>query len=215
MRWRIALILMGLALLGAGVSPSHNDIETTFVENVDFYNLNLDKEQRQALIDAFKRGDSLSARLGQTRIVGLNEGRQWLRLKTSDQGAIEIKNLMAENGTTTTLLIFTACAPSCNSNVYATNYASKEQPTLKVVKCDVSDFLDRESPDYAIATSLIDLPLIEWTFLNGSDTLRAHLSALEELDEETLRRVKKALSNGDLYYVFDSQKNTFHTIDKP
>lgn len=206
---------MGFALLGAGIIPSRNNIETTFVENVDFYNLTLNQEQRQTLINAFKKGDSLSSGLEKTKIVGLNEDRQWLRLKTSDHGTIEIKNLEADDGTTTTLLIFTACAPSCNSNVYAMNYASKEPAALKVVRCDVTDFLDRESPDYAAATSLIDLPLIEWTFLNGSDTLRAHLSALEEMDEETLKLVKKALSHSDLYYRFNPKKNTFHAIDKP
>ena len=205
--------------LAAGVARLHaRDIESTFISDIDFISLTLNSEQRKLLIDAYRRGDTVAPEYlngSPVTITNLSDSARWIRLATSKYASLEIKNLQPLHASPSTVLIYTACAPACHSNIYIIRPDSAQQQSLNIPRLQPKDFLDSSSPDFSTALSLISVPLVQYSFPQGSDTLRAHLSALDELDEETLKRVNKSLSATDLFFVYDPQQNVFTPAQKP
>ena len=118
----------------------------------------------------------------------------FLKIKTSDIGTVQIKLLPLINNTQIICVVRTVCANACDSNIkfYSTEW--KELDTkLLLPKISAESFFDtakKDTDNYKFAVSLPEIYPISAEFVNGANNLMLTLDVEKFLTPEQLAEMK-------------------------
>lgn len=179
---------------------SAQSVETAFTSMPDEYYLSLSQSMRADMLKAYHAGDTLGVHNllgGSSRIDSLDASADWLRVRNSDNGYVELKVTKDVRGSKMFVLVFTACASACSSHVGAFNSDWSLCRNKVIDEVSVADFLDKEKiladgESLERIVSLIDIPLISYSYSDASHSrLYASLESLKALDADSRKRVEK------------------------
>ena len=126
----------------------------------------------------------------------------FLKIKTSEVGNIQIKLLPLVNNTKIICVIKTVCASSCNSRIqfYSVDWTPIESTSL-LPALSAETFFDESkkgSQDYSNALSLIDMEPISAEFQNNSDDLTISFNYTAYISTENLDKIKPFIKQDSL-----------------
>lgn len=207
-----ALIILLLSSFFANIVFSQN-IEQAFTSMPDEYYLSLPSAQRKEMVKAFKT-DTIHTRKnkfrGESSILVLDSLNHFMSIKNSENATVHLKIL--SNPLTTTsyyALIFTACAPVCDSHIgfYNNNWQFLQQSLLP--KITINDFLDTvkivtEGKQIEKIAEQFDLVFIETNFLENKNNIVATLNSGSYLDKDSYERLKKYLKGDKVLFTWEN-----------
>ncbi len=188
------------------------DVAKAFITMPDPYYLSLPSHQRKEMVKAFY-SDSVQARknrfMGESVILQLDTINNFIRIKNSNNGRVDFKVVKSNLSEAVYyyVLIFTACAPVCDSDFgfYDANWNFKQNLALK--KVQISDFLNEDAINadgqtVESVSSMFDIVFVELHFPEAGNTLEAVLNSQQFMDNDSFDRLRKYLNGDKLRYAW-------------
>lgn len=190
--------------------PAQSLIEKAFVSMPNEYYLSLSKDMRKdMLLNYLMDTSSVKKNLfkGESSIEILDPAKDFIRIKNSNQGTLELKLLRANDSIIYIALNFTACAPVCDSHLsfYAANWQLLKQSLLKTPT--TTDYLDldiikNEGLNPNEVALLFDFALIENHFIDNGNHVEMLLNCEKNMDPDNYSRLKKYLKGNKILYTW-------------
>lgn len=221
-------LILGIITIGVSFMLSAQNIVNAFIQMPNEYYLSLPTNQRNELVNAFNdsvasNSDTISAERknrfrGNSSITEIDTINQFIAVKNSINGKVELKILPSQvtSGVSYFALIFTACAPICDSHIgfYDTNWHFIRNISLP--KAKIIDFLDTDKikADNKTTTEMakkFDIIFIEIHFANKGNDIEAILNSAQFLDQENYEKIKPYLKGDKILYKWEKDafvKNT-------
>lgn len=208
----ISFIVFSLSLM-----LSAQQVVDAFTSMKDEYYLSLPSAQRKEMVNAYYT-DSVTARKNKFRgvssITVIDTINQFISVQNSKNARVDLKVLQSQitNSVYYYALVFTACAPICDSYIgfYDTNWAFIKGTFMPKVK--ITNFFDTEKiiADGKTVSSIaehFDIVFVELRFLDNGNNIEAVLNSGKYLDKENYTKLKKYLKGDKILY--DWKNDTF------
>lgn len=211
---RIRIVIFLFFSLSLFTLSAESSIERYFLSMPDEYYLTLTKEMRKELIDAYKVDSSLSVKnkfRGESYILELDTTQNRLLIQNSLSGIVEVKMITNEENLSCLVLIFTACAPVCNSHIGFYNLGWQMMKSSLLPPISITDFLDKEKIE-ARGESLQDISkqfdvfFTKYTFERNSNNIEIVLNSSQFMEAENYERLKPYLKGNKLTFSLKNQK---------
>ena len=143
----------------------------------------------------------------------LNYTEDYLKIKSSEVGNIQIKLLPLVNNTKIICVIKTVCAHSCDSQIqfYSVDWTPIESTSL-LPALSAETFFDeskKDSQSYSNALSLIDMEPISAEFENDSNDLILSFNYKAYISTENLDKIKPFIKQDSLTLHWDKTSFRF------
>lgn len=193
------------------ISGIVSNVEKAFVTMPDQYYMTLTQEMRILMVDRLRKGEEPKVRNhfgGDSRIDSIDQQNDWMRIRNSESGALEIKVLQTQGKPSAIFLVFTACAPACSSHTGVFTLDWRLLPSSVLSNVSINDFLDmdkikEDGKKEEYVTSLLDLQLVDFSFAGDHKTLKATLNSEKELSQEDRDKVAPYIKTRQITFVWD------------
>lgn len=143
----------------------------------------------------------------------LNFTDDYLKIKTSEVGNVQIKLLSLVNNTKIICVIKTVCGSTCDSRIqfYSVDWTPIESTSL-LPALSAETFFDESkkgSQDYSNALSLIDMVPISAEFGNNADDLILSFNYTDYISIENLDKIKPFIKQDSLTLHWDKTSFRF------
>ncbi len=221
-------IIGSILALSISFALTAQDIVDAFISMPNEYYLSLPSAQREELVKAYNeaqthKGDSISTERknkfrGKSSITLIDTVHQKISVKNSNNGKVDLKVLSSElsNDVKYYALIFTACAPICNSHIgfYNSNWKLLNfeiQSTTTIFDFLDIDKIKADNKDVKIIAEKFDIVFIEIQFVENENSIKTTLNSGNYLDKENYEKLKSYLKGDKILYTW---KNDKYIIDK-
>ncbi|MDR1680139.1 MAG: DUF3256 family protein [Prevotellaceae bacterium] len=196
------------ALCLSSAVEAQSPIEKMFVSMPDAYYLSLSSEMRNKMLSAYI-SDSTSTMKnrfrGESSIQLLDREQQLVVVKNSAQGTVEIKALQRNDSIVQIAVIFTACAPACDSHIgfFGSNWQILAHTLMPSPA--ITDFLNTEKilADGKQVNDIVerfDIIFLQATFAGQGNNIEVTLNSKKFLEKEQYEALKPYLKGSKLLY---------------
>lgn len=186
-------------------------VEKAFISMPNEFYLLLTKEKRTLLLTEYKSDTAVAVKNlfgGYSQLNTVDSVANFISVRDTKQSQLDFKVVQKNDSTFYMVLIFTTCAPVCDS--YVNFFDSKWNLLQKSLLAPVTivDFLDVEKIKEdglteAIVSERFGAAFIKMEFEKGTDTLLVSLQSEKFMDKENYDRLKKYLINETLTYIWN------------
>lgn len=204
---KLSIILFSL-LVTFSIKAQNENISTIFVSIPDSFLIGLDVEQKAELVQMPDSANvAVTTGIGeQVERIALSD--DYIALKTSDVGSLEVKLLPLVNGTYIIAVISTVCGPACDShiNFYTTAWVPLSTRDLFPEK-DKAWFLDLDKIDNPNVidnlSAILDMTPIKLSFVSGDTSIGAAYDIQKYLSPEDYKVIEPCLIKDPITFTWD------------
>ncbi len=187
---------------------ANNPIEKAFVAMPDAYYLTLTQNMRSKLLEAYKNDSNATLKnrfRGQSSINCIDSINDFLSVNNSPNGKADFKILREQNIPTYLVVIFTACAPLCDSHIGFYNAEWDFLPNSLLPNISIKDFLDADKIKSDGKTTeeiseAIGMTFYQYAFVNNGNDISISLQADKSLETNNYTRLKPYLKTEKLLF---------------
>ncbi len=185
----------------------------------DAYYLTLTQNMRSKLLEAYKTDNNATQKnrfKGQSSINCIDSINDFLSVQNSPNGKADFKILREQNIPAYLVVIFTVCAPLCDSHIGFYNAEWQLLPNSLLPNISITDFLDldkiksEEKTADEIAES-IGMTFYQYTFVDNGNDISIRLQADKSLEAENYSRLKPYLKTEKLLFKWN---NGIYSLEK-
>lgn len=191
------------------IAQAQTDISQIVLSMPDHLLIGLDEEQKNELvaINPDSTGVFIESRLNEN-VERLALTKDYIAIKTSESGTLEIKMLPLVNNTEIIGVITTVCGPACDSRIdfYTTSWELLKQPDL-FPETDKSRFLkqdvDMNSDDVKNAYAVLDMTPVKLSFSPDNNDVTAEYDIKNYLYTDDYKLLEPYLINEPVIFKWD------------
>jgi len=211
--WRklLLFIFVSFSLL---FSLSAQSVEKAFVNMPDEYYLSLPTAQRKEMVKAYKKDTTAISKnrfRGQSSILLIDSINQFMSIQNTINSKVALKIL--KNGTPNAsiyyALIFTACAPVCDSHIgfYNADWSFLKNSLLP--KITILDFLDTDKiqadgKKVESVAEQFDIVFIQTHFVDNGSNIEATLNSEKFMDKDSFTRLRTYLKGDKILFTWEN-----------
>lgn len=186
-------------------------VEKAFISMPNEFYLLLTKEKRTLLLTEYKSDTAVAIKNlfgGYSQLNTVDSIANFISVRDTKQSQLDFKVVQKNDSTFFMVLIFTTCAPVCDSyvNFFDSKWNLLQKSLLPPVT--IANFLNVEKIKAdglteALVTERIGAAFIKMEFEKGTDTLLVSLQSEKFMDKENYTRLKKYLSTETLVFAWN------------
>lgn len=206
-----SVLVENLPLMSEAEFSKLSMVEKAFLSMPNEYYLLLTKEKRTLLLSEYKLDSAVAVKNlfgGYTQMKCVDSVANFISVRDTRQSQLDFKVVQKNDSTFYMVLVFTACAPVCDSymNFFDSKWNLLRKSLLEPIT--ISNFLDIEKIKAdglteAIVTERFGAAFIKMEFEKGTDTLLVSLQSEKFMDKENYLRLKKYLIKDTLVYTWN------------
>jgi uncharacterized protein YxeA len=183
-------------------------IEKAFVAMPDAYYLTLTQNMRSKLLEASKNDNNATLKnrfRGESSINCIDSINDFLSVQNSPNGKADFKILREQNIPTYLVVIFTACAPLCDSHIGFYNAEWDFLPNSLLPDISIKNFLDvdkikSDGKTTDEITQAIGMTFYQYAFVDNGNDISISLQVDKSLESDNYARIKAYLKTEKLLF---------------
>ncbi|MDR3705013.1 MAG: DUF3256 family protein [Paludibacteraceae bacterium] len=205
-----SIFIFFLASILSSTMSAESLIEKAFIKMPDEYYLSLSSEMRRNMVNDYKKDSAATQKnrfKGQSSILKIDSLHSFISIQNSKNGKVDMKLLRKNDSIIYIAVVFTACAPVCDSHVgfFAANWQLLNFPLMPSVS--IKDFLDMdkiksEGKDPDAIAQRFDVTFMQSAFVKNEDNIEVSLNSEKFADKDNFEKIKPYLKGNKLLYTW-------------